>query len=169
MRQFVIAALVALATAFAGLATPAAALERPTGKVVLVITGHIEKRNSERGAEFDIAMLEALESRTATMRTPWTEGETTFSGPLGRALMAEVGAEGSVLLVRALNDYVAEVPMDDFVKLDTMLASRLNGAAIPVREKGPLFVIYPFDKRADLYNEKYFSRSVWQVKSIDVR
>ena len=38
-----------------------------------------------------------------------------------------------------------------------------------VREKGPLFVIYPFDADPSLFNEKYFNRSVWQVKAIEVR
>lgn len=29
-------------------------------------------------------------------------------------------------------------------------------------------MIYPFDKNHELYNEKYFSRSVWQIKEIEV-
>ena len=37
-----------------------------------------------------------------------------------------------------------------------------------IRDKGPIFMIYPFDKNPELYNEKYFSRSVWQIKSIEV-
>jgi hypothetical protein len=37
-----------------------------------------------------------------------------------------------------------------------------------VRDKGPLFLVYPFDKDQGLFNEKYFSRSVWQIKDIEV-
>jgi hypothetical protein len=37
-----------------------------------------------------------------------------------------------------------------------------------VREKGPLFMIYPFDSDAALRNPLYYSRSVWQLKTIDV-
>ena len=39
---------------------------------------------------------------------------------------------------------------------------------ITVREKGPLFMIYPFDSDAALRNPLYYSRAVWQLKSIDV-
>ena len=37
-----------------------------------------------------------------------------------------------------------------------------------VRDKGPLFLVYPFDTNPETYNEKYFSRSVWQIKEIEV-
>ena len=37
-----------------------------------------------------------------------------------------------------------------------------------VRDKGPLFVIYPFDEAPELNNETYYGRSAWQVKSIEV-
>lgn len=29
-------------------------------------------------------------------------------------------------------------------------------------------MIYPFDTNPQLYNEKYFARSVWQIKTIEV-
>ena len=45
----------------------------------------------------------------------------------------------------------------------------MDGKPLSVRDKGPLFLIYPFDKNPELYNEKYFSRSVWQIKKIEIR
>lgn len=167
MRR-ILPALAALALALVA-AAPARALEKPTGKVVLVVTGAISETNSDHGAEFDMAMLERLPGREAMMKTPWTEGETKFSGPLGREILKAVGAKGTTVVARALDDYSAEIPIEDFVDHETILASRINGAAISVRDKGPLFVIYPFDKEPSLYNEKYFSRSVWQVKAIEIR
>jgi hypothetical protein len=38
-----------------------------------------------------------------------------------------------------------------------------------VREKGPLFIIYPFDSAPELKNARYYSRSAWQLKAIEVR
>lgn len=151
------------------LVLPAAALEAPKGPVILVIKGAISETNSPDGAAFDLDMLEALQGRTATMKTPWTEGEPEFRGPLGRALLDAVGAKGETLKVTALNDYSADVPVSDFLEHDVMLATRMNGAPMSVREKGPLFIIYPFDKEPGLYNELYFSRSVWQISSIEVK
>jgi hypothetical protein len=92
-----------------------------------------------------------------------------FEGPLGSAFLDAVGAKGDTLLITALNDYTAEVPIEDFRKWPVILATRMNGEPMPVREKGPIFVIYPFDADPALYNELYFNRSVWQVKSIEVR
>jgi hypothetical protein len=148
-------------------ATSALALDVPKGPVVLTVKGAITKTNAGDTAEFDLAMLEALAGRKATMETPWTDGKVTFEGPLLSALLEAVGSTGTVLSVKALNDYAAEVPAED-AKLATMLATRMDGKPMSVRDKGPLMVVYPFDQNPDLYNEKYFSRSVWQIKEIEV-
>lgn len=113
-------------------------------------------------------MLEKLAGRTGTMETPWTKGKIAFSGPLLKSVLEAAGAEGKSLRVKAMNDYAAEVPMDDATKIDTILATRMDGETMSIRDKGPLFLIYPFDVGSSLYNEKYFSRSVWQIKEIEV-
>ena len=147
----------------------AGSLPRPTGPVVLTVSGQIARTNAGDTAEFDLAMLEALPGRTARVNTPWAEGVNAFQGPLTRAVLDAVGARGSRLKITALNDYSAEVPADDFVRFDVILALRKNDAYLPIRNQGPIFVMYPFDTNPDLYNEVYFSRSVWQVRSIEVR
>jgi hypothetical protein len=155
----------ALTPGFAG----AGGLPSPSGPVVLTISGRITNTNAGKTAEFDIAMLEALPSRTAKVTTPWAEGVNAFQGPLTRAVLEAVGAQGTKLKVIALNDYSAEVPAEDFIKFDVILALKKNDAYLPVRNQGPIFVIYPFDTNPNLYNEVYFGRSVWQVKSIEVQ
>ncbi|UEM18809.1 molybdopterin-dependent oxidoreductase [Skermanella mucosa] len=150
---------------------PAAAgtLAVPSGPVVLTVSGKITQTNGAAGAEFDLAMLEALPGRVAKVTTPWAEGVNAFEGPLARAVLQAAGAQGSKLRITALNDYSAEVPLEDFLKFDVILALKKNDAYLPVRHQGPIFVIYPFDINPDLYNEVYFGRSVWQVKSIEVQ
>lgn len=149
--------------------TSANALDAPTGEVILTVTGaDLEHTNAGATAQFDLAMLEKLVGRTGTMETPWTKGNVTFSGPLLKAVLEAAGAEGKSLRVKALNDYAADVPMDDATKIDTILATRMDGETMSIRDKGPLFLIYPFDVDRSLYNEKYFSRSVWQIKEIEV-
>lgn len=144
------------------------ALDKPTGPVILTIHGSLEHPNAGPDAVFDLPMLEALAGRTAAMNTPWTEGRTTFSGPLLSSVLDAAGAHGKTLKLMALNDYSADVPMEDASTLKTILATRLNGKLMSVRDKGPLFMIYPFDTNPELFNEKYFSRSVWQIQSIEV-
>jgi hypothetical protein len=168
LRAFGILLTVWFAMMLPGLAA-AGSLPSPTGPVVLTVTGRIANTNAGKTAEFDMAMLEALPGRTAKVNTPWAEGINAFQGPLTRAVLEAVGAAGTKLKVIALNDYSAEVPAEDFIKFDVILALRKNDAYLPVRNQGPIFVIYPFDLNPGLYNEVYFSRSVWQVKSIEVQ
>lgn len=151
---------------FAG--SQAVALDPPQGEVILTISGKLDHPNRDGQAVFDLAMLEALDGREASMETPWTKGEIQFSGPLLRAVLAAAGAHGQELTIKALNGYEAEVPVNDAYGLDTMLATRIAGKPMSVREKGPLMLVYPFDQDAGLYNERYFSRSVWQIQSIEV-
>lgn len=160
-----IAVLVATVAASPGQAED---LARPAGDVVLTISGAIENTNDNDVAVFDIAMLEQLPGRITQTQTPWYDGAHKFSGPLGWALLSAVGAHGTMLHVTAINDYVTDIPVSDLKDYEVILATRLDGEPMSVRDKGPLFVIYPFDEKPALNNEVYYGRSAWQVKSIEV-
>lgn len=169
MKNTFLRLLISATASFGLVLSPALALDAPKGEVVLTIKGSILAHpNAGEAAQFDLPMLEALAGRSGKMETPWTKGENEFSGPLLRAVLEAAGAEGTTLNVKALNDYVAVVPMEDAATIDTILATRMNGEPMSIRDKGPLFLIYPFDADSSLYNEKYFSRSVWQIKEIEV-
>jgi len=83
--------------------------------------------------------------------------------------MKQVGATGDRVVVTALNDYTTEIPMEDFAKYKVILAIKRNGEYMPVRDKGPLFIIYPYDSDPELKSQTYYARSAWQVAKIDVR
>lgn len=146
----------------------AAPLPKPTGEVVLTVKGNISNMNADGAAVFDMAMLEALAGRKAVVETPWTKGKVSFEGPLGKAILDAVGNKGATMRIRALNDYTVEVPVKDFLDHAVILATKRDGTAMSVREHGPLFVMYPFDQEPGLYNEKFFSRCVWQVAAITI-
>ncbi len=40
---------------------------------------------------------------------------------------------------------------------------------MPIRDKGPLWLVYPYDSNPDLNTDKYYSRSVWQIKELNVQ
>ena len=145
------------------------ALEAPTGRVILTVSGNITETNSEQGAQFDREMLLALGANELTTETPWTEGINTFTGPRLSVVLEAVGAaKDSQLAVTALNDYSANVPAQDAYEHNIMLAMDMNGKKMSVRDKGPIFVLYPFAEDPSLNNEVIHNRSVWQVKSITV-
>jgi hypothetical protein len=144
------------------------ALAAPAAAVVLSLGGRIARVNQGQRAVFDMAMLQAVAQHSFSTKTPWFSQSRRFTGPLLRDVLALVGANGTTLRVAALNDYRIDVPADDARRFDVMLARLIDDRPITVREKGPLFMIYPFDSDASLRNPLYYSRSVWQLSTIDV-
>lgn len=161
------AALIGLAAVM--WADVASALEQPKGPVLLSVTGQISQRNGADRADFDLQMLDALPQHSFVTSTPWFKAPRKFSGPLLRAVLAAAGAKGSSLIAVALNDYKVEIPIDDARLYPLIMATRLDNQPMRVRDKGPLFIIYPFDDSADLRSERYYSRSAWQLRRLEVR
>lgn len=147
----------------------ALALDKPTSAVVLTISGRVRTPNDGANAQFDMPMLEALPQASFSTRTPWYAQARKFTGPLLRDVLDAAGAQGTLLRARALNDYRVDIPFDDAQRFDVIVARLLDDAPMPVRDKGPLFVVYPFDAQPDLQNAMYYSRSAWQLRSIEVR
>jgi hypothetical protein len=147
----------------------AASLQDPLGKPILTVAGKITVTNKDGVAEFDRAMLEALGETSFSTTTPWFKEAVRFEGVPLATLMDAVGATGDRIVSIALNDYSAEIPMEDVRKLGVLLALKRNGEYMTVRDKGPLFIVYPFDSNPDLKAQKYYSRSVWQVARIEVK
>lgn len=143
-------------------------LPAPEGPVVLTVSGNITHTNGPDGASFDRAMIEALAQRATVTSTPWYDEPHSFEGPLATAILDAVGAKGDVMRVIALNDYASDVPIADARTFPMVFATHLDGQVMTVRDKGPLFLIYPFDEFPELFNEVYFGRSVWQISRIEV-
>ncbi|WP_417863301.1 molybdopterin-dependent oxidoreductase [Vreelandella venusta] len=196
MKAFLLGGIMlALSIPAMGLAHTEAPLEMPEGPVILTINGDITHFNTTQGARFDRAMLQALPQHSFETGTPWTEGSSTYSGPLMRTLLEHVGlpnadnrlggssrnssrnssgngsgnGPGNSVYVSALNGFEAEIPISDFYKYDVILALERDGQSIPIREYGPLWVLYPFSQDEALLSEKMRFRAVWQVMQINVR
>lgn len=152
-------------------AAPALAedLAAPTGEVVLTVTGAIGATNQGDAAVFDLDMLKAMGEVTFETSTPWTEGKQSFTGVPLDALLQAVGVTEGTLTAKAINDYAVEIPVTDAVAGGPILAYLQNGDPMSVREKGPLWVVYPYDLKDDYQAEVIYSRSIWQLSSIDVK
>ena len=143
-------------------------LGHPVAKPILVISGKIANTNVGDTAQFDRDMLEALGLETVETANPWYDGRVRFEGVSIDKLMRLVGAEGTKVTAVALNDYVSSLPMEDFKKFNVILAMKRDGKYMPVRDKGPLFIIYPYDSNPALRTQTYYTRSAWQVAKIVV-
>jgi len=162
-----IAALIIGVLACGGAA--AESLPTPSGKPILSVSGNIAQTNAGAEAHFDRDMLEALGTVSFETTTPWDKERVRFEGvPLGR-LLDRLGASGSRLIAVALNDYAAELPIGDVSKYDVLLALKRNGEYMPVRNKGPIFIVYNFDSDPELKSQKFYSRSVWNIARLEVK
>jgi hypothetical protein len=160
------AAVIAAFIVVAGL-LPAAAVEplpTPKGPVVLVLDGKLDTHNTADGkAAFDLAMLQALPKTGYTTTTIWTDGSQTFEGVKIADLLARLGAKPDELNALATNDYEIRFPARDALDHGAIIAYAQNGAAIPVDNKGPLWIVYPYDQDPELSNERFLGQSVWSL------
>lgn len=158
----------ALAVAFLAV-SPAGAGEfaAPKGDVLLTLTGKIAATNADGSLQLDQAQLEALPQTEFTTSTTWTDGPQTFRGVLLGDLMAAAGATGTQIHLTAANDYTITMPATDVHDDAPLLAYLLNGAPMSLRDKGPVWMVYPYDGNEKYQTEETYSRSIWQLTTID--
>jgi hypothetical protein len=145
-------------------------LPRPQERPLLEVTGKIAVTNADQKAIFDLAMLEAIGVAKTKTSTAWTEGQPQFEGVMLKTLLERLGASGDTVEAVALNDYKVQIPIEDFKKYPVLLAYRMNGELLKVRDKGPLWIIYPQDEfPAALKNKETQAKWAWQIKELRVK
>lgn len=140
----------------------------PKGEIILTVTGDIAATNEGDSAVFDQEMLSGLGEVSFATTTPWTEGPQEFTGVPLQALVEALGVTSGTIRATAINDYAIEVPVTDAVQGGPILAYLQNGTPMSVRDKGPLWLVYPYDLNQDYQTEVIFSRSIWQLVRLDV-
>lgn len=149
-------------------ASNAEVIPAPTGDVILTISGEIDMTNVGDTLQLDRETFAALADRAFETSTTWTKGIHTFHG-LSLHTLTELLAltEGS-LLATAVNGYTIEIPVSDAQPDGPMIAYQMNGHDMSVREKGPLWIVYPYDSSPDYRTAVIHSRSIWQLDRLTV-
>ncbi|WP_298256435.1 molybdopterin-dependent oxidoreductase [uncultured Litoreibacter sp.] len=112
--------------------------------------------------------LDAMEQIEFTTTTIWTDGDIHFTGVPLKALLDQLGLVGSTVEMVALNDYSIAMPVKDLEDDAPIVATRMNGKAMSVRDKGPYWVVFPYDKDPKYSTETNYSRSIWQLNRLKV-
>lgn len=144
-------------------------MRKPAGRVILTVSGSISAANAGDSADFDLEMIHALGQRKLITSTPWTDGTQEFGGVLVRDLLKAVGATGTVVEAVALNDYAMEIDISDFENYPVILATTMNGEKLRVRDKGPLWIIYPRDDFEELREQRIDNKMVWQLRRLIIK
>lgn len=115
----------------------------------------------------DLRKLPARRLRTALPAALGLAGASDWEGVPLSALVALAGPPPASVSLTALNAYAVTVPAQDLARYEPVLAYRRDGKDIAVRDKGPLILIYPFDRfPAELNKQAYINRTIWQVHEI---
>ncbi|MGO4526574.1 hypothetical protein AB4097_17130 [Microvirga sp. 2MCAF35] len=142
-------------------------LPSASGEILLTVTGEIEATNAPGRAEFDRAMLEALGRKSLTATFVISGKAHRFEGVPLRAVLDRVGGKGATIRASAWNDYEVDIPWDD-LKYDPLLAMSADGQVLTLRDKGPLWIVYPRDDHSALRDDLHDSRWVWQLNRLRV-
>ena len=101
--------------------------------------------------------------------TAWTKGQPLFEGAFASALLEQVGAYGETALATALNDYQVKIPLSDFRDYSVLLAVKQDGEYLKVRDKGPIWLVYPADDFEHLDSSAYRARWIWQLRRLEIQ
>ena len=123
-------------------------------------------------AELTIDELRAMGETKFATSTPWTDGKQEFMGVTGAQIVAALEAKGAKLdaksvLAVANNDYSIVIPFEVFAQPTTLIAFSQNGAAMPVRDKGPFWIVFPYDTDGEFVSSSYQSYSIWGLQRLD--
>jgi hypothetical protein len=139
---------------------------RPAGSGGPIVEVVMKATNARRTFTYD--QLKTLGFAEFSTSTPWTRDVATFKGVRLKEILAALDVRSGTIKAIALNDYAAELPVQDAFEHGVLLALTMNGKRLSVRDKGPLWILYPFDDNPSLKCEVVYSRSVWQLKRLEI-
>ncbi|RJE79892.1 molybdopterin-dependent oxidoreductase [Paracoccus sp. JM45] len=151
------------AIAFASfLALPQGIYANPseTSDVLMTIT---TPTSSKRYDLDDLMAFPQVKFETSTI---WTGGVPEFTGVSLSALLKDAGITEGTIMATAINDYAVEIPLNEINDKFPIIAYYQNDEPMSVRDKGPLWIVYPYDQFIEYQTQINYSRSIWQLDRI---
>ncbi|MFT6535657.1 MAG: hypothetical protein ACJAQU_000554 [Loktanella salsilacus] len=123
---------------------------------------------AETHHEFALEDLKSLPVSSFETTTIWTEGPQTFEGVSLSDLLAYLEVTDGTIRATAINDYSVTIPMSDATEDGAMIAYLNNKEPMSRRDKGPLWIVYPYDSDIEYQTETIYSRSIWQLDRLAI-
>ena len=139
-----------------------------SGAVAAQVVLTVEKEGApETARSFTLAELKAMPQSEIRTANEFVDGVRSFRGPRVSYVLKVANASGgdSVRMI-ALNDYEVEIQVSEFDKYQPILALTMDGKELSVRDKGPIWVIYPMSDFSELRDPVFNSRLIWQLDRI---
>lgn len=90
-------------------------------------------------------------------------------GPRLRDVLKHFSITGEIADASAIDAYRIDIPVEDAMKYDVILATSVDGQKLTVRDRGPVWVIYPLKDHPELANPLFEARSIWQLKELRMK
>jgi hypothetical protein len=143
------------------------AVPKPAGKTVLRMEGALSSHNVGRSLAFDQKTLDVMATSTATIFEPFVKKDIRFTGiPMSDLLTrAGVAPTATKVNMHALDDYKVEFKVPDLMAPGVLLATRADGAAIPIGKGGPIRLVFPPGSTAGKNKDVW----IWSIDSMTIR
>lgn len=131
----------------------------------LIVDGQGDGTDLRAFTDADLMALPQVSFNTSTI---WTNATAQFSGPSLASVLEAAGAQDGNIRMTAINDYKVDMPRAQIEPAAPIIANRIDGAPFGIREKGPLWLVFPFDSDDRYQTEEVYSFSIWQLTQIQI-
>ena len=129
----------------------------------------VVEANQPTPIKLSLDAIKAMGRTEISTATPWTDGVQHFTGITGAEFVKSLKVTGGAVTAIAANDYQVTIPWDVLASDSTLIAYERNGEPMSVRDKGPLWIVFPFDSDAKYLTATYKSYSIWSLTSVEFR
>ncbi|HSV46820.1 MAG TPA: molybdopterin-dependent oxidoreductase [Ramlibacter sp.] len=133
-----------------------------------------QKISFDKAHAFQFAALAAMPSATIRPTLEYDNKQHTLRGPLLTTVLKAVGAssETGKLVMRAVDGYSPTISVADARKYRFIIATSLDGRAMPLGGLGPLWAVYDADRYPDMAAkpvDQRFALCPWALYHIEVQ
>ncbi|WP_375055849.1 molybdopterin-binding protein [Zobellella sp. DQSA1] len=139
--------------------------------VVLTIFGNIQLdgRHYEQ-LDYTLSELQALPQADITTTHPWVQEPRHYRGPELVAILTGLFGHTRIktLYLEALNGFSVAVDWQTVAPFHPILAWQEDGRVMGRRDKGPLWLMLPFDQVPELQQADFLHFMAWQLRHVRV-
>jgi DMSO/TMAO reductase YedYZ molybdopterin-dependent catalytic subunit len=140
---------------------------KPAGKTVLRMDGALTRHNVGKAVTFDQKALDDMSTVTATIFEPFVKKDIQFTGVPMSDLLTRAGVAPTAerVYLHALADYKVDFKVSDLMAPGVLLATKADGAPIPLGKGGPIRLVFPPDAPAGKNKDRW----IWSIDSMTIR
>ena len=125
-------------------------------------------RAGEKPLTLDLRTIEQLREVSYRVRDPYAKREITYSGVLFSDLLEHLGSKALPAKIRlsAWDDYAVTITLADARRWPVMLATRMDGKRMALRDGGPTRIVFPYHAFT-IDPTRYNDQWIWSIKQIE--